>query len=161
MARNRLDFGPPPPSAGGAGAVTPAAATAKGPDIGPTPAHPAPLARSPETSSLAPLSRVLEPAGAGAGAGLAQDSEGANPPITPPRPPRPPDRGRELGTRERREIIVGSGAAPKEARGAWASACRHAGPVISSNCSFGRICSLRIAGVRIWWLDGVLHARPS
>ena len=97
MARNRLDFGPPPPSAGGAGAVTPAAATAKGPDIGPTPAHPAPLAGSPETSSLAPLSRVLdyEPAGADAGAGLAPDSEGANLPITPPRPPRPPDRGRE------------------------------------------------------------------
>jgi hypothetical protein len=97
MARNRLDFGPLPPSAGGADAVTPAAATAKGPDIGPTPAHPALLAGSPETSSLAPLSGVLdyEPAGAGAGAGLDPDSEGANPPITPPRPPRPPDRGRE------------------------------------------------------------------
>jgi hypothetical protein len=60
MARNRLDFGPPPPSAGGAGAITPAAATAKGPDIGPTPAHPGPLAGSPETSSLAPLSRILD-----------------------------------------------------------------------------------------------------
>jgi hypothetical protein len=70
--------------------MTPAAATAKGPDVGPTPTHPAPLAGSPEPSSLAPLSRVLdyEPtgAGAGAGAGLVPDSEGANPPITPPRP---------------------------------------------------------------------------
>jgi len=93
MARNRLDFGQPPPSAGGAGAETPA--PAKGPDVGPTPAHPAPLAGSPETSSLAPLSRVLnyEPASAGDGAGAgAPDSEGANPPTTPPRPP---ERGRE------------------------------------------------------------------
>ena len=84
-----LDFGQPP--AGGAGAETPA--PAKGADVGPTPAHPALAAGSPETPSLAPLSRALDygPAGADAGAG-APDSEGTNPPITPPRPP---VRGRE------------------------------------------------------------------
>jgi hypothetical protein len=43
VARNRLDFGQPPHSAGGAGVVSPAAATAKGPNVGPTLAHPAPL----------------------------------------------------------------------------------------------------------------------
>ena len=64
--------------------MTPAGATAKGPDVGPTPAHPAPLAGSPETSSLARIFG-LEPASAGAGASLAPDSEGANLPITPPR----------------------------------------------------------------------------
>jgi len=101
MARNRLDFGQPPPSAGGAGAETPA--PAKGPDVGPTPCQGprrrpdpcSPCAAGREPRDFVACSaeqgfglRVYEPASAGAGDGAcAPDSEDANPQTTPPRPP--------------------------------------------------------------------------